>query len=126
VDNTHIPSEKKKIIGKSWAYGFIRRSKLLKFERPKLLEQARILSDSWVKIIPFYEKFNFLNNVRKYYPRLVINFDEISLSATSSKNQFRVSINEKAVYVSSMPLFQNKYSLFFAVASEREYKLQAH
>jgi hypothetical protein len=82
------------------------------------LEQSRIISDAWTKIIPFFEKYNLLNNSRKYHPSLIINFDEMSLATTSSKNQLHVCLTDKAVFTSTLPLFQNKSSIFFVVASD--------
>jgi hypothetical protein len=109
--------EQVKKIRRNLAYGFVKKCKKLTTSNPKELDASRILASTWENILPFFEKLDYLFKNRNYLPEFVLNFDEVSLSSTSSKSQIHVTIADSFINSTPPPLSLNKSSIFFTVSS---------
>jgi hypothetical protein len=69
-------------------------------------------------LLPFYNKYFYLINNRKYKPCFILNIDEVSLSSTPVHNQLHVKIKDEILNSTPAPLKMSHSSILFTISAD--------
>jgi hypothetical protein len=91
---------------------------MLKLIKPDIVDTNRDLCSNWISCIPFFQKYNYMKNNRKYKPAFIFNMDEVSLNSQNTQKHFHVALSDEVINYIPSNISLSKSTCLLSVSAD--------